>query len=243
MRLGLIPKRKLTNPEVKKQESENYYTDVIEKKVGRITPTSDAILRSLLDANSIISANITHTPISLTVNEPSIVGRITGGSIASLTMQQVLTMLGVHHSKVCSYISGTGTSGTDNTAMAVKTVVLPAGSLTQVGDRCRIRSYWTGDTGTPVTGTVAINGVTISHTTDGGGATLQLNESLIDYLDNTHANIIEKEAGTLGAASSPNVAGFTWASNQNVTISQDAIGNNHIIVYALIIEVFPKGVA
>jgi len=150
--------------------------------------------------------------------------------------------MGLHHSKACTYISGTGTAGADNTAQAVKTVTLPANSLLRVGDRMRVRSYWRGDTGAIITGTITVNGVTTSHTTDGGGATLQLNEVWLHYIDNTHANLIENEEGALGALSDVNVAGFDWDSNQDIVISQDAVVANHIVVYCIIVDVFPKGV-
>lgn len=82
----------------------------------------------------------------------------------------------------------------------------------------------------------------VSHTTDAGAATLQLNEVWLHYIDNTHSNIIENEGGSLGALSNVNVAGFTWASNQDIIFTQDAISNNHTILYALIVDVFPKGI-
>lgn len=147
---------------------------------------------------------------------------------------------GAAHTNVTNYVSGTGTAGVDNTAQTVKTIALAANTLRQLGDRIRVRAYWTGDTGSPITGTVALNGVTISHTTDGGAATLQVNESWLHYVDATHANIIENEAGALGGASGVNVAGFNWAAAQNMTIAQNQIGNNHIIVYFLAVDVFPK---
>ena len=153
---------------------------------------------------------------------------------------------GLHHSKACTYISGTGTAGADNTAQTVKSVTLPADSLTQVGDRLRVRVYWTGDTGANITGTTklgpASTEVTIATTTDVGAASLQVNEAWLHYIDNTHANIIENEAGAIGAVSAVNVAGFTWNAAQNVLIAQDAAVANHVIVYALIIDVFPKGI-
>lgn len=43
----------------------------------------------------------------------------------------------------CSYISGTGTAGTDNTAMIILTnPPFTGGIMTQVGDRTRIRAYY-----------------------------------------------------------------------------------------------------
>lgn len=154
---------------------------------------------------------------------------------------------GFHRSTTITFISGVGEAGIDNTAMTIKTVVLLANTLTQIGDRLRVRTYWTGDTGTPVTGSVKLgpagSEVLISHTTDGGAATLQLNESWLHYIDDTHANIIENEAGALGSLSAPNVAGFDWDANQNIIFTQDKIANNHCILFALIIDIFPKGIA
>lgn len=147
---------------------------------------------------------------------------------------------GLHKSTDITYISGTGTAGTDNTAQTLITVVLPANSLTQVGDRIRIRAYWTGDNGTAITATTSINGVPVGDTTDAGAASLQICESWIHYIDNTHGNIIEQEGGALGNLSAPNVSGFDWDSNQNITFAQNQIANNHCILYALIIDIFPK---
>lgn len=167
--------------------------------------------------------------------------QVTGSGVVNIGRP----LIGVHRSTPETYISGTGTAGTDNTAMTVKSITVPANTLSQLGDRLRVRVYWTGDTGSPVTGTTKIgpsgSEVTVSHTTDGGAATLQINEAWLHYIDNTHANIIEQEAGALGAASGVNVSGFDWDSDQNCIFAQDAIANNHVIVYALIIDVFPKG--
>ena len=169
------------------------------------------------------------------------------GATANTIQDDVLKTLGAHHSTTMTYISGTGTAGTDGSAMTIKSVTLPANTLTQVGDRMRARMYWTGDTGSPITGTTKIgpagSEVAVSHTTDSGAATLQLNECWLHYIDNTHANIIENEAGALGALSAPNVAGFTWNANQVILFTQDNVANNHCILYALIVDVFPKGVA
>jgi hypothetical protein len=141
-----------------------------------------------------------------------------------------------------TYISGTGTAGVDNTAATLKTLVLAANTLRRVNDRLRIRTYWTGDTGAPVTGSTKIGPaaaeVLVSHTTDGGAAILQVNEAWLHYIDNTHANIIENEAGGLGALSAVNVAGFTWNASQNIIFTQDAIANNHCILYAFIVDIF-----
>ena len=153
---------------------------------------------------------------------------------------------GYHRSSSITYISGTGTAGVDGTAATLKTLVLPADTLTQVGDRIRVRAYWKGDTGTAITGSTSLGPagteVLIGDTTDSGAASFEVVESWLHYIDSTHANIIENEGGALGPQSNNNVAGFTWNAAQNIIFAQDAIGNNHCILYALIVDVLPKGV-
>lgn len=149
---------------------------------------------------------------------------------------------GTHRSSLTTLISGTGVAGVDNTAMTLSTRTIPANTIYQVGDRIRVRVYWTGDTGTGITLTIKINGVLIGHTTDGGAADFQVNESWLHYIDATHANIIEVEGGSLGPVSAANVAGFNWVGAQNLTAEQNQIGNNHCVLHALIVDVFPKGV-
>lgn len=205
--------------------------DTVAREALRIEASGTAAMIGFLGANAVV--------------------RQTGDIIAGLNNLGLfsgasLKLSGIHASTPITYISGTGTAGVDNTAQTVKSLTLPANALTQVGDRMRIRAYWTGDTGSPVTGSVKIgpsgSEVLVSDTTDGGAATLQLNEVWIHYIDNTHANIIENEAGALGANSAPNVVGFTWNAAQAIIFTQDAISNNHTILYALIVDVFPKGV-
>lgn len=152
-----------------------------------------------------------------------------------------INLKSAHISTNVTYISGTGTAGIDNTAMVVKSMTIPANTLKQVGDRIRIRGYWEGDTGPAITLTCTLNGVTIAHITDLGAANLQLNEVWLQYIDNTHANIIEMENGVLGNLSDNNVVGFDWNSDQTLDCSQDAVLGNHIILYTEIVDLFPKG--
>ncbi|KKM91065.1 hypothetical protein LCGC14_1232280 [marine sediment metagenome] len=150
---------------------------------------------------------------------------------------------GVVYPLINTYVSEVGTAGVDNTAQDVKTVVVPANTLTQVGDRIRIRSYWKGTTGAGITGTTKLNTVTLAAATDAGGADFFTTEAWLHYIDNTHANIIETGAyPATEANSAENVAGFDWASDQNVVVSQDMVAGNHIVVYCIFLDVFPKGV-
>ena len=142
-----------------------------------------------------------------------------------------------------TYVSGTGTAGADNTAQDVKTVVIPANTLTQVNDRIRVRVYWMGDTGAAITATAKVNGIIVATSQDVGGADFFATESRVHYVDATHANIIENgDYPATGAASVANQVGFDWTSDQDVVVSQSAAAGNHIIVYAIFLDVLPKGV-
>ncbi len=103
---------------------------------------------------------------------------------------------GPHRSTPATYISGTGTAGTDNTAMTLKTVVFSANTLTQVGDRMRIRSYFAATAGAADTGTTSINSVAVADTAV-SGTSLAVTECWLHYIDATHANIIESGGGPL----------------------------------------------
>jgi hypothetical protein len=149
-------------------------------------------------------------------------------------------LVGGQRSLSTNYISGTGTAGVDNTAQTVVTVAIAANTLTQVGDQLQLLSYWRGDTGAAITGTLALNGGTVGNTTDAGGTALQLCETWLQYVDATHANVLEYEAGALGAVSAANVAGFNWAASQNLTLAQNAIVANHIVVFSLTAEALFK---
>lgn len=140
-----------------------------------------------------------------------------------------------------TYISGTGTAGTDNTAMTIKTVTLPANTLTQVNDRMRIRTYFAATGGAPAVGATKLNTVTTADTSV-SSTNLALTECWIHYLDATHANIIENESGALGGVSAVNVAGFAWASNQDIIFTQNQVPAQHLVLYAMIIDIFPKGI-
>jgi len=184
----------------------------------------------------------THTPSAAA---PLVVDSLTGDLYSLATGDVVVRTrhTGLVRTLATNYVSGTGTAGADNTAQDVVTIAVAANTLTQLGDRMRMRAYWRGDTGIGITGTLKLNGVTISHSLDLGTATLQVNEAWLHYIDATHANIIENEAGGVGPVSAPNVAGFAWSAAQNLVISQDQIINNHIVVFFLAVDIFPKGAA
>ena len=207
-------------------------------------PKVRSIIKSYYtSAQSILTSTLSQDPQELVVNEESVVGRITGGDITGLTALQLLALIGGTHPLENLYVSGSGAAGVDGTAQDVKTVVVPANTLTQVNDRLRVRSYWKGTTGGGVTGTTKLNTVTIAAATDGGGADFFTTEAWLHYIDNTHANIIETGSyPATGANSAENVAGFDWVSDQNVVVSQENVANNHIVVYCIFLDAMPKGV-
>jgi len=167
------------------------------------------------------------------------------GAINTATsLKTAIVSEGGHTSNAATYVSGTGTAGTANTAMTVLTRTLAANTLTQLGDRMRIRVYFFAAGAAPITVTGKV-GPTGSETsccdvTHTGGAASGLVETWMHYIDNTHANIIEQEVGSLGALTAVNVAGFTWNASQNVIITQSATAANYITVYGVFVDVFPK---
>lgn len=171
-------------------------------------------------------------------------GNITAGlNTLGLFSGATLKLSGIVYPHPNTYISGSGTAGADGTAQTVKTVVLTANSLTQVGDRVRIRTYWRGDTGAPITATVQVNGVTTAASTDSGAASFFVTENYLHYVDATHANILEGGAyPATGTNTAANVAGFNFAADQNIDVLQNNVADNHIVVLAIIVDVFPKGV-
>jgi hypothetical protein len=56
---------------------------------------ADYVTKALFDANTILAATTDNTPAALTVAEQTLVGRLTGGAIASLTVSQCQTLLDI----------------------------------------------------------------------------------------------------------------------------------------------------
>ena len=167
------------------------------------------------------------------------------GAINTATsLKTAIVAEGAHTSNAATYVSGTGTAGTANTAMTVLTRTLAANTLTQLGDRMRIRVYFFANSASPIVaaGNVgpAASEVLACDTTHSGGSASGLVECWMHYIDNTHANIIEQETGALGSVTAINVAGFTWNASQNVIITQTGVAGNFITVYGVFVDVFPK---
>lgn len=169
------------------------------------------------------------------------------GAINTATeLKAAIVAEGAHTSNVATYVSGTGTAGSANTAQTVITRTLAANTLTQVGDRMRVRIYFFANSAAPIvaTGKIGPSGseITTCNVTHSGASAPDLVECWIHYIDNTHANIIEQELGVLGTVSAVNVAGFTWNASQNIIVTQNAVSGNFITVFGIFVDVFPLGV-
>ena len=64
------------------------------EKIGDIQDEIDTLVeKSLFDAHTVLAATSDDTPAALTVGEQTVVGRITGGNIAALTVAQLQTLM------------------------------------------------------------------------------------------------------------------------------------------------------
>ncbi len=142
---------------------------------------------------------------------------------------------------VTTYVSGTGTAGTDNTAMTVLARTLAANIMAELGDRVRIRGYFQATGGAPCVGTIKLNTVEVASISV-VSTNFQAIECWLHYIDATHANIIEQHPDGLGALSAANVAGFTWTAAQSLIFTQDAVPGQHLTIYFLAVDFFPKGI-
>ncbi len=168
---------------------------------------------------------------------------VANGGIGAATLK----LAGIPFSLTTNYVDGTGTAGVDNTAHTVKTIAIPAGTLTQVGDRIVVSVVYRADTGTALTVTATVNGVGVMSLASATDARLMLAEITLHYIDATHANVTVMRTTANGtfapdALSASNVAGFDWTTGMDVDIDQNNISNNHLVVTSMCGLVYPKGV-
>ena len=148
---------------------------------------------------------------------------------------------GISKTLPTNFISGAGVEGVDDTAQVVQSIVVPANTLREVGDRLRVHTFWRGDGGASVTGSLTLNGVLVAETTGSGQSTPHISEAWLSYVDPTHANLISYEDGVaVEALTQENVAGFDWANEQTLALAQSQSGNNHIKLFSLVGDVYPK---
>ena len=56
-------------------------------------------------------------------------------------------------------------------------------------------------------------------------------------------NVIEQIDGKAGPLSGVAIPGFDWAHDQVVAFAQSSAVGNHAVLYALFVDIFPKGPA
>lgn len=152
-----------------------------------------------------------------------------------MNLKNSITLAGAQVNENLTYV-GAAIVGTDNTAMDLITRVLPANSLVKLGDRIRIRAYFSATAGSNISGHLTINGVSVSETTL-NGTDIRVAEAWVHYIDATHANILESgSTPNVGGMSAINVAGFNWANAQNITFHQTQTSNQHLELYCLFID-------
>jgi len=119
----------------------------------------DYVAKALFDAYSILMATTDNTPVALTVAEQTLVGRITGGAIASLTVAQIITLLALPQftkAMVIIDLSGGAVSGipilhTSRALTLLKAIILytelssaDAGVTITIGKEASSAYYYTG---------------------------------------------------------------------------------------------------
>ena len=118
-----------------------------------------AVMQEHYQQNSILAANVSGSPESLTVGEQTLVGRITGGNIAALTVAQITTLLALPQfakAMVIMDLSGGAVSGvvilhTSRALTLLKAIILytelssaDAGVTITIGKESSSAYYYTG---------------------------------------------------------------------------------------------------
>jgi hypothetical protein len=91
--------------------------------VHGITDTADILLKSTYNAHTVLYATTNDTPVSLTVSEVTVVGRITGGNIAAVNPSD--SWLVVLSAGFCgSFMAGSPYARSDGTILKLSTLFL-----------------------------------------------------------------------------------------------------------------------
>lgn len=110
------------------ESNTNAFTDAEQTKLTGIATGADvtdatnvnaagAVMETDYNANTILAATSDDTPVTLTVGEQTLVGRITSGNIAALTPSQIRTLINVEDgAQVNTSFIASGSYGGDDTA-------------------------------------------------------------------------------------------------------------------------------
>jgi len=128
--------------------------------VHGITDTADILLKSTYNAHTVLYATTNDTPVSLTVSEETVVGRVTGGNIAAVNPSAIAQTVVTVTSSTTLALSDAGKIVELNSGSAL-TLTIPAnaGVAFPVGTRVDVVQYGAG--AVTVTGSV---GVTVRRT-------------------------------------------------------------------------------
>jgi len=141
-----------------------------------------------------------------------------------------------HRNLPITYVAGFGTptSGTDNTAMFVKSLALPANTLTRVGDRIHIMCSYKATTGGIIEGDLTLNGVALSSVFVNNADLVRM-EVYLEYVNSTTANIID----LISSNTAVQVGSFDFTASQDLVIAQTAVASQHIDIYSLTVDFLP----
>lgn len=155
-----------------------------------------------------------------------------------MNLKNSIGLAGAQINEYITYVGAT-IAGTDNTSMGLITKLLPAKTLTKLGDRVRFRVYFSATAGSNISGNLTLNGIAVSETII-NGTNIRVAEVWIHYRDATHANILESGATPeVGAMSAINVAGFDWENDQDVTFHQTQVFTQHLALHCLFVDTHP----
>ena len=147
--------------------------DAATKKYVDDNAITPAVLKSLYDAYTILMATADNTPVALTVDEQTLVGRITSGAIAALSIAQVKTLLGAGVASGLATLSA-GTLVVENPANATAT---PTASKIPIADGAGKLDGWLTD---PLPKSVRLTAAPASdHTANGIIIALTAGENVV----------------------------------------------------------------
>src|SRR5664280_200140 len=90
-----------------------------------VATATDYVAKVLFDAYTILTATTDNTPAALTITEQTLIGRITGGAIAALSIAQIRTLLS---------ITAAGAALVDDAEAAAQRATLSLGNVDNTSD-------------------------------------------------------------------------------------------------------------
>lgn len=133
-----------TTADIADSTNKRYITDAQLTVIGNTSGTNtgdnaantSSVAKSLYDAHSILAATTDDTPAALTVAEQTVVGRITGGNIKSLTATEIRTLINVADGATANAKASSSDidTGSDDTKFATAKAMKDSGYLSSMDD-------------------------------------------------------------------------------------------------------------